>query len=260
MHELEKYLFDLQGYLVIEDVLDAGEVAELNRLIDEQRLPEPGVEVRDQRFGGTGDASAGFLEWGGPFCALLDHERVMPALRFILGDGFRLDHLYGIYMRPGTEGLKLHGGSTPYDPPEYYHFRDGRMFNGLTVAPWALVDMGPESGGFLCVPGSHKSNYPCPEEVRRHHERAACVAVPRVRAGSVVIFTEALTHGTAPWRGRRQRRTLLFKYSPAQQSWGRMYPAPPSGVELTPRQRLLLEPPYFSSRASLFDGGPVRDY
>ena len=35
MNELEKYLFDLQGYLVLEDVLTAEEVAELNRLIDE---------------------------------------------------------------------------------------------------------------------------------------------------------------------------------------------------------------------------------
>ena len=32
--ELQQYLFDLQGYLVIHNVLGAAEVAELNRLID----------------------------------------------------------------------------------------------------------------------------------------------------------------------------------------------------------------------------------
>src|ERR1043166_9929555 len=37
--ELQQYLFDLQGYLVIHNVLSAAEVAELNRLIDAQRLP-----------------------------------------------------------------------------------------------------------------------------------------------------------------------------------------------------------------------------
>ena len=73
-----------------------------------------------------------------------------------------------------------------------------------------------------------------------------------MRAGSVLIFTEALTHGTAPWTGRHRRRSLLYKYSPAQQSWSRNHIRPPESVELTPRQQLLFEPPYFHSRATLF--------
>ena len=28
-----------------------------------------------------------------------------------------------------------------------------------------------------------------------------------------IVFTEALTHGTKPWRGRQQRRTLLYRYA-----------------------------------------------
>ena len=39
--ELQKYLFDLQGYLVIENVLTADEVSQLNSLIDQQKLLEP---------------------------------------------------------------------------------------------------------------------------------------------------------------------------------------------------------------------------
>src|SRR5262249_56439122 len=39
--ELQQYLFDLQGYLVIHNVLGTAEVAELNRLIDAQQLPSP---------------------------------------------------------------------------------------------------------------------------------------------------------------------------------------------------------------------------
>src|SRR5207302_266686 len=44
--ELQQYLFDLQGYLVIHNVLGAAEVAELNRLIDAQRLPSPRGSIR----------------------------------------------------------------------------------------------------------------------------------------------------------------------------------------------------------------------
>src|SRR5215211_7968126 len=93
--EVERYLFDLQGYLVIQDVLSAEELAELNRLVDERNLPGPGLAVSQASF-------SGFLSWGKPFCDLLDHPKLMPRLKMILGDGFRLDHYYGIYLREGT--------------------------------------------------------------------------------------------------------------------------------------------------------------
>ncbi|MBX3050666.1 MAG: phytanoyl-CoA dioxygenase family protein [Caldilineaceae bacterium] len=246
MDEVQRYLFDLRGYLIIPDVLSSAEVAELNRLIDAQNLSGPGGDTNSARFGD-------FLNWDKAFCALLDHPRLMPILKTILGDGFRLDHYYGIYMRAGTERLNLHGGATPYDPPEYYHFRNGQMYNGLTVVSWNLADTGPEHGGFCAIPGSHKANYPCPEQVKEEHIGHEAVVVPSAPAGSLVIFTEALTHGTAPWTASHQRRSLLYKYSPGQQSWGGNYVQPPTDVELTPRQKLLFEKPYFNARQSLFE-------
>src|SRR5262249_10173364 len=153
MNDCEKYLFDLQGYLVLEDVLSPDEVRALNRRIDEQSLPEPSLESREGRFGR-------FLGWGQPFGGLLDPPAILPSLTVLRGDGFRLDHYYGIHLREGTGPLPLHGGNTPYDPPEYYHFRGDRMYNGLTVVAWNLTDTGPADGGFCCIPGSHKSNYP----------------------------------------------------------------------------------------------------
>ncbi|MBV7335841.1 phytanoyl-CoA dioxygenase family protein [Chloroflexi bacterium TSY] len=245
MNEVERYKFDVQGYLILEDVLTRDEVAELNHLIDSQNLPDPGLETRGARFGN-------YLTWGALFCTLLDHPTIMPYLKVILGDGFRLDHYYGIYMRAGTERLNLHGGNTPYDPPEYYHFRNGQMYNGLTVIAWNLTDTGPDHGGFCCIPGSHKANYPCPQEIREAHIDSGLVVVPEARAGSVVIFTEALTHGTAPWTAEHHRRSLLYKYSPAQQSWSKTHIQTPEGVTLTARQQLLFEPPYFNQRQSLF--------
>ena len=246
MNEEERYLFDVRGYLVIEDVLSPEEVAELNRVMDSQDLPPPQDDTMSARFGG-------FLEWDKTFCDLLDHERIMPYLKTMLGDGFRLDHYYGIYMRAGTEQLRLHGGATPYDPPEYYHFREGEMYNGLSVVSWNLTATGPASGGFCAVSGSHKANFRCPDSIRTAHDSHEAVVVPEAPAGSVVIFTESLTHGTALWTAGYQRRSLLYKYSPGQQSWSAKYTQPPQSVDLTARQRLLFEKPYFNSRPSLFE-------
>ena len=67
--EMQQYLFDLQGYLVIENVLSEAEVSRFNALLDKRELPAPG---QTQRFGDAPEGP-GFLQWGKPFCDLLDH-------------------------------------------------------------------------------------------------------------------------------------------------------------------------------------------
>ena len=92
-----------------------------------------------------------------------------------------------------------------------------------------------------------------PHEIQELHEKVDCVVVPEPQAGSVVIFTEALCHGTAPWTGKHQRRSLLFKYTPGWESWNAEVAEPPQNVELTFRQRRLFEPPYFPHRPSILE-------
>ena len=75
--ELQQYLFDLHGYLVIHNVLGAAEVGELNRLIDAQRLPSPRERIRFGFAAGLHGPDHGFLNWGEPFCRLLDHEAIL---------------------------------------------------------------------------------------------------------------------------------------------------------------------------------------
>lgn len=248
MNDEERYLFDLRGYLVLEGVLGAAEVEALNTLIDAQHLSEPSEEVQSQRF-------AGFLLWGQQFRDLLDHPRIVPYLKELLDPAFRLDHYYGIHMRQGNVGLRLHGGGTPYDRPEYYHFRNGRMYNGLTVATWALTDVPAGQGGFACIPGSHKANYICPPEIRSFSRDPGCVIQVPMRAGDVLIFTEALTHGTHAWTASHHRRSLLYKYAPGHMAWGGNYGRWPDELLelLTSDQRLLFEPPFFNRRRPIAD-------
>ena len=125
MDDKERYLFDLQGYLVVEDVLSEAELGELNDLIRPQYDAEPNNEdIYSQRFGS-------FLEFeNDAFRNLLNHPRIMPYLGALIGDRFRLDHTYGIVMRKGNVGLDLHGGGSPYNPSQYYVCRDGRCTTG----------------------------------------------------------------------------------------------------------------------------------
>ena len=120
--ELRHYLYDLQGYLVIEDVLSPELVAELNALIDAQDLPPPPKVPRFGSAGGSAPSGPGFLEWGQPFVDLIDHPLAMSLLRMQLGDCFRLDRIFGIYMREGQDGSRLHsdyGASEPFTAAEH---------------------------------------------------------------------------------------------------------------------------------------------
>ena len=89
------------------------------------------------------------------------------------------------------------------------------------------------------------------------------------RAGSAIIFTEALTHGTLPWTAEHERRTVMYRYTPGHMAFvgrfrqdsaeqpGWAYPSPSDVAEadLTPELRRLLEFPYVSERADTLERG-----
>jgi len=232
LKEHERYRFDLDGFVVRRSVLGRRELAALNRAVDDLRLPPPGDSIGSQRFNGHLAAAQVFRD-------LLDHEDLLGLLVDLCGPAVRLDHAYGLIMGPGTSGLGLHGGGTPHDPSQFYEVHDGRIFTGLVAVMWPLVDHEAGKGGFCCVPGSHRANFPLPANI----DRSWVQEVP-LRAGDLMVFTEALTHGTSPWRSREQRRALFHKYAPGHLAWG------PDYVELaalapvlTERQRRLIQKP-----------------
>ncbi len=230
--DAERYAFDLRGYLVRRSALSPGEVGALNAAVDAWPCPRRGSRSR-------ASASAGTSSGPTPFRSLIDHPAVLDVVRELCGPHVRLDHTYGIVMAPGTGGLSLHGGGTPFDPAQYYVVRDGSLHCGLIAVQWALVDHPPGAGGFCCVPGSHKAAFARPGSAAD-----ALVEVVPLAAGDLVLFTEALTHGTVPWQGPGQRRTLLYKYSPGSSTWAEEQHWPPDLLsQLTDRQRLLMQPP-----------------
>ena len=259
MNDDEKYLFDLTGYLVVPNVLDQNEIDEANKAIDHYAAEIKERSGEDSLSGGStgllGDTGRGALDgalswpepYRDPFRKMLAHPEITPYLTELLNPGFRLDHNLGIItMRKGAEGHVLHGSSGPgFDPHQYYIFKNGCMHNGLTVVAWQLADIRDGDGGLAVVPGSHKGNIAPPQSLRRYEAHKDVVKQITCNAGDVVIFTEALTHGTLPWKADQQRRTALFRYSPGNIAYAKDYNWPDAMLEgLTSEQRAVMEPPY----------------
>ena len=108
---------------------------------------------------------------------------------------------------------------------------------------WNLADTGPDYGGFCCIPGSHKGNFKLPQQIAEAPQDAPCVVIPNAPAGSAILFTEALTHGTAAWNGKHQRRSLLYKYCVSHIAWTSRRVAIPEDIEITERQKILFREP-----------------
>jgi hypothetical protein len=238
----EQFLFDLEGYLVLKQVLSAADVAALNAIAD-KRAP---ALSEGRAYGRVFRASA----WGPPYQALIDHPRIVPYLVALLGPQFRLDHDYCIFMARGGTGQELHGGESDENPDHWYKYRDGVMRNGLTVVTFCLSRANDGDGGFCCIPGSHKSHFATSlaADVRSYRRRPHYVVQPPLEAGDAVIFTEALIHGTAPWTANHERRALLYKYSPGHSAWMNEYYDVGEYTGLTEQQKRILAPPSVGGR------------
>ena len=240
MTEEEKYLFDLQGFLVVENALNQAQLRELNDILDQRIAEEMPADAHAHRFAHT------LLHWGPAYRDLVDNPAVIPYLDELLGEDFRLDHEYLDIIRAGKGpiGTSLHGGAWPFHSTHYFRCLNGTMRNGLFVVAYNLYDVNLGDGGFAAVPGSHKSNFQFPAQWKELSESQEFPFVAQVtgKAGTAILFTEAMTHGTLPWRGN-ERRTIFYKYSPPALSWASKYYDAADYPDMTDRQKAILTPP-----------------
>ncbi len=242
VQDTERYLFDCHGYVVVPDVLEAGQVAALLEVVHARFDASTGQQPERTSF-----SDSQILACDKAFIDLIDWPAIAPYLEAWLGPGYRLDHEYAMLFKPrcGKGGaFHIHGGGTPFRPGQLYSCHNGAIHSGETVVSYALTDINPGDGGLGVVPGSHKANFalpwaaspgPYPEDVVR--------AVP-VRAGSAIIFTEALTHCSLPWMGAQERVSLFYKYTPRTTQIARRVPnfEALARLGISAAQRAILEP------------------
>ena len=263
MNEQEKFLFDLRGYIVVENALTPEQVKDLAYRLQLQRESGEKRHYGSDRTFLRNDVDSAWtapslLEWGGTYIDLIDLPSISPYLETLLGKGYRLDHDYLNVVNENTKGkLYLHGGGQgaggardivgPTDGGQcFYRYNNGRFFNGLVSVAFELNDVSTSSGGFACVAGSHKMNFPLPEDWRISQSQTeihGCVDRVSAKAGDAIIFTEACSHGTVPWEGGEERCTIFYKYCPHAVAWGPCFYNADNYGELTESQKAILMPP-----------------
>jgi len=294
MSDSERYLFDLNGFLVVRGVLSPDEVAACNAAITahaDEAVARSDPALRNAAEGSSmyGDGPprldlGGILEWDAGesrvFKSVLAHPRLRPLFAGILGKGYRLDHIPFVLMNNrGGEGFALHGGTVDcvtgeYSPDLAYSCRAGQVRTSLLGCNVILSgEHGPDNGGFCVVPGSHKSNFAMPPGMVDGNEHGEYIVNPVAGPGDVVLFSEGTVHGARAWRSDVQRRTALYRFAPATCAYGRSYFGGDGDGErgtttawparfyegLSEAEAAVLEPPYANrlDRPNIVEDGTV---
>ena len=257
-HEKD-YLFDLQGYiLILKSALDATEVAEINAWIDARPPSKPGewlghVQVHSYQ-GNDGTNYQNIVEGGAVFEELIDHKSWIDDVQRWVGNQFARLSINECFLNIRGPGgfIGIHsGGHYPAFSCVTRHHSGQWMVGQINILV-ALNDIGPGDGPTVLIPGSHKCAviHPFiaagPNKVYRDTEPASVAAGMQemyLKAGDALLFTDAVTHGSAARTNKGERRILIYRYSPHYIATRFNY-VPSEGLlsRLTPRRRQIIQP------------------
>ena len=249
MNETEKFLFDCQGFIHIQEFLAKSEVAALLDTCLQLEQHARTCEYSAPRFIATCDfefwqnEECGYFAtnantepdggtfliddfwlFPGAFDMLVGHEPTMGYIReLIKHKSYRTTSPDGILVNNAELRIRYPGNSTPAHMGyprnanrrfNYHVDIDGEFNAGMVRMVYFLHDVDFHQGPICFIPGSHKSCFEVPAgpDARVENE-PGMVPVP-VKAGDAVLFTEACRHGGFTNHSEQTRYTLHVGYAP----------------------------------------------
>jgi hypothetical protein len=255
--DLQDYLFDLRGYIILKNAVSPELVTRLNRAIDPfldlQFLEWRGNVQRFDNNGNAGIELQNILEGGEPFEDLIDHPAWHERLLRYCGEkssyveGLFIDECFASVRRTGGF-FPVHSGNQDGVVRNQYRFVNNQFRCGQVNILLALTDIGPGDGGTMVIPGSHKSNFAHPEMLKGWDERSkmdrmeGAVEV-HLNQGDALMFVDAMAHGACTRTNPGERRVVIYRYGPTWGSTRYGYTYSPALLNrLTPERRKILQP------------------
>lgn len=246
MTDLERYLFDLNGYIILRNAIPAEVLKGLNASLDDLKDTKPG-EWRGHVHGHVFSSATEGLnlqqiyEGGEPWEFLIDNPAWIDHVKCFVGGEGTFDYTHGplfidenfANIRGPGEAIGVHSGPVPWIKRCQFHVHNQKFNCGQVNVLMALNDIGPGDGATIVIPGSHKSNFEHPEFKKHQHpdltkDRMDTGVVAsgdgitggieaHLNAGDALVFVDAICHGSARRINEGKRRTAVYRYGP---SWG----------------------------------------
>ncbi len=273
-HDLHDYLFDLHGYLILENAISEDDLQEINLWIDQHwaYVEEPWTENTDNnripRWIGNiethtynvenGVNFQNIIEGGTVFRKLINHPAWIELVqKYIHSEVNGLSIHENFLNVRGTGGfIHIHcGGHVPLSYLTFRQENTGQWMVGQINVLMAINDIGHGDGPPVLIPGSHNCTEIHPRlKVNgkglvydgisgKPAGTAEATKEIYLKAGDVVMFTDAITHGSAERTNPGYRRSIVYRYSPKYVRERFDYPHSDTLLEqLTPEQRKIIQP------------------
>jgi len=236
---LRDYLFDLNGYFVLEGAVQREDLAAMNEWVDEhwEFIDHPKGDDDTSRWIGRVETQSygkedgvnfqNIVDGGAMFEKLIDHPAWIDLVRkYIAANNGLAIHENFLTVRGKGGHLYIHSGG--HFPRQYFTFRNhntGEWMVGMINVLIALEDIGPGDGGTVLIPGSHKVAEVHPRlevdgegvgslDDGRFAGTATGMQEIHLKAGDALFFTDAVTHGSAERTNDGYRKTVVYRYTP----------------------------------------------
>jgi len=211
----QRLFFETNGYLVIPGALSPPELAAVRSACASAEAcwradpNRPGLRKENLQ------QVQAILEYDDLFLDLLDHPRVFPLVRDLLGDDVSMiDHDYFI-SPPHTRSHALWHHDVGM--PGVYHPRSVLMVKVF----YLLTDVAPDGGATALLPGSHRFplDFPLPKpENPADMPSAVRMAHP---AGTAFLFNGRTYHAALDNESDHARRVIIMNYG---HFWMKIWP------------------------------------
>jgi ectoine hydroxylase-related dioxygenase (phytanoyl-CoA dioxygenase family) len=219
---------DRDGFVILESLLDARELAELHAAL----APfEDGRPRGRNEFEGTHSTRVYSLAAKGePFLRLAEHPRVVEILDRTLLTNYLLSTLQSIRLHPGES-------AQPWHTDDAFYLVPAPRPRLAVSCIWAIEDFTDDNGATEVVRGSHRF-VDLPEDLR-----SLDVVRATMPAGSVIVFDGRTWHRGGANVSARTRLAISPQYC---QPWVRpqesqlLIVPPTAAARCTPRMRAML--------------------
>ena len=214
----DRFLFDLQGFIVLRGVLSASECDELLGILQnleaqdymdtwQENLPE-GIKGRPTRESDVPHQIRlnGLPRLDAGFDRVIAHPAVLPYLNAFVGEP-QLINTWSISKHRDTPQGGWHRGVPTSDYTYHRNSIRSRMLNTV----YFLTENGAEDGCIMALPGSHKSHMDLTWSQYEGLEMPGSRAVTGA-PGDVLLFSEALMHTGLRKTTSGIRSNLYYNY------------------------------------------------
>ena len=220
--EEEKWYFDLQGYLILRQVITADEINQMLRLgshwLEQPDQAPPPLRVTVKEYGGVINP----LPYGDRIFERTSlNEKVLRVVMGLMWNRPRLFNCALVQQKKepisAGEKEKLHRDTSGFDFPDGfrnphndYQAGNGQIYSNYINTAITLVDV-PKENGFTCIPGTHKSEINFPDSLDIDNLWAPAETF-ELQAGDCLIFSPRLMHGARYWKMAYPRMVIFNRY------------------------------------------------